>query len=62
MDPVCEYTVTAIKEVDAGASVRDATKKLCDFGTGSLLVKNERTKTPLSGCPGWRNRERYSFG
>ncbi len=41
MDPVSEYMVTVIKEVDAGASVRDAAKKLCEFGIGSLLVKKD---------------------
>lgn len=41
MDPVREYMVTVIKEVDADASVRDAAKKLCEFGIGSLLVKKD---------------------
>ncbi len=41
MDPVSEYMVRAIKEVDAGASVKDAAKKLSDFGIGSLLVKKD---------------------
>jgi signal-transduction protein with cAMP-binding, CBS, and nucleotidyltransferase domain len=41
MDPVSEYMVTVIKDVDAGASVRDAAKKLCEFGIGSLLVKKD---------------------
>lgn len=41
MDPVSEYMVTAIKEVEAEASVRDAAKMLSDFGIGSLLVKKD---------------------
>lgn len=39
MDPVSEYMVTTIRDIDVEASVKDAAKMLSDFGIGSLLVK-----------------------
>ena len=41
MDPVNEYMVKAVKDIDASASVRDAAEKLDSFGIGSLLVKKD---------------------
>ena len=41
MDPVSEYMVTKIKDIDAESSVKDAAQKLRDYGIGSLLVKKE---------------------
>lgn len=41
MDPVNEYNVKAVKDIDASASVRDAAEKLDSFGIGSLLVKKD---------------------
>ena len=41
MDPVNEYMVKAVKDIDPSASVRDAAKKLDSFGIGSLLVKKD---------------------
>ena len=41
MDPVNEYSVKAVKDIDPSASVRDAAKKLDSFGIGSLLVKKD---------------------
>ena len=41
MDPVNEYLVKAVKDIDASASVRDAAEKLDSFGIGSLLVKKD---------------------
>ena len=41
MDPVNEYMVKAVKDIDPSASVRDAAEKLDSFGIGSLLVKKD---------------------
>ena len=41
MDPVNEYMVKAVKDIDAAASVKDAAEKLDSFGIGSLLVKKD---------------------
>jgi len=41
VDPVNEYMVKAVKDIDASASVRDAAEKLDSFGIGSLLVKKD---------------------
>jgi len=41
VDPVNEYNVKAVKDIDASASVRDAAEKLDSFGIGSLLVKKD---------------------
>ena len=41
MEPVNEYMERAVKDIDASASVRDATEKLDSFGIGSLLVKKD---------------------
>ena len=41
MDPVNEYMVKAVKDIDPPASVRDAAEKLDSFGIGSLLVKKD---------------------
>ena len=41
MDPVNEYSVKAVKDIDASASDRDAAEKLDSFGIGSLLVKKD---------------------
>jgi len=41
VDPVNEYMVKAVKNIDASASVRDAAEKLDSFGIGSLLVKKD---------------------
>ena len=41
MDPVNEYMVKEVKDIDASASVRDAAEKLDSFGIGSLLVKKD---------------------
>ena len=41
MDPVNEYMVKAVKDIDASASVRNAAEKLDSFGIGSLLVKKD---------------------
>ena len=41
MDPVNEYNVKAVKDIDPSASVRDAAEKLDSFGIGSLLVKKD---------------------
>ena len=41
MDQVSEYMVKVVRDIDAGASVRDAAKKLDSLGIGSLLVKKD---------------------
>jgi signal-transduction protein with cAMP-binding, CBS, and nucleotidyltransferase domain len=41
VDPVNEYMVKAVKDIDASASVRDAAEKLDSFGIGLLLVKKD---------------------
>ena len=41
MDQVSEYIVKVVRDIDAGASVRDAAKKLDSLGIGSLLVKKD---------------------
>jgi len=41
VDPVNEYMVKAVKDIDPSASVRDAAEKLDSFGIGSLLVKKD---------------------
>ena len=41
MDPVSEYMVKAVRDIDAKASVRDAAEKLSSYGIGSLLVKKD---------------------
>ena len=41
LDQVSEYMVKVVRDIDAGASVRDAAKKLDSLGTGSLLVKKD---------------------
>ena len=41
MDQVSEYMVKMVRDIDAGASVRDAAKKLDSLGIGSLLVKKD---------------------
>ena len=41
MDPVNEYMVKVVKDIDPSASVRDAAEKLDSFGIGSLLVKKD---------------------
>ena len=41
MDQVSEYIVKVVRDIDAGASVRDAAEKLDSFGIGSLLVKKD---------------------
>ncbi len=41
MDPVSEYMIKVVKDIDAGASVRDAAETLDSFGIGSLLVKKD---------------------
>jgi CBS domain-containing protein len=39
MDPVSEYMVRAVRDIDMTASVREAAEKLDSFRIGSLLVK-----------------------
>ena len=39
MDQVSEYMVKVVRDIDVGASVRDAAEKLGSLGIGSLLVK-----------------------
>ena len=41
LDQVSEYMVKVVRDIDAGASVRDAAKKLDSLGIGSLLVKKD---------------------
>ena len=41
LDQVSEYIVKMVRDIDAGASVRDAAKKLDSLGIGSLLVKKD---------------------
>ena len=41
LDRVSEYMVKVVRDIDAGASVRDAAKKLDSLGIGSLLVKKD---------------------
>jgi signal-transduction protein with cAMP-binding, CBS, and nucleotidyltransferase domain len=41
LDQVSEYIVKVVRDIDAGASVRDAAKKLDSLGIGSLLVKKD---------------------
>ncbi len=41
MDQVSEYMVKVVRDIDAGASVRGAAKKLDSLGIGSLLVKKD---------------------
>ena len=41
MDQVSEYMVKVVRDIDAGASVRDAAKKLDSLGIGLLLVKKD---------------------
>ena len=41
MDPVNEYMVKAVKDIDAAASVKDAAENLDSFVIGSLLVKKD---------------------
>lgn len=41
MDPVREYMVKAVSEIDAEAAVGDAAEKMSSLGIGSLLVKKD---------------------
>jgi len=41
LDQVSEYMVKVVRDIDAGASVRDEAKKLDSLGIGSLLVKKD---------------------
>ena len=41
MDPVKEYMVKKVKDIDAGASALDAAKKLATLGIGSLMVREK---------------------
>lgn len=41
MDQVSEYMISVVRDIDAGASVKEAADMLCTFGIGSLLVKKD---------------------
>ena len=41
MDPVKEYMVKNVKDIDAGASALDAAEKLATLGIGSLMVREK---------------------
>jgi CBS domain-containing protein len=41
MDPVSDYMVKAVRDIDMDTSVREAAEKLDSCGIGSLLVKKD---------------------